>query len=43
MGLQVSAQHYRETEAETSVAGIDSFDCLKLINGIIGKRIVEDS
>lgn len=43
MGLQVFAQHNRETEAETSVAGIDSFNCLKLINGIIGKRIVEDS
>ena len=43
MGLQISSQHCRETETETSVAWIDSSDCLKLINGIEGNRIVEDS
>lgn len=43
MGLQTSAQHYKETETQTSVAWIDSFDCLKFINGIEGNRIVEDS
>lgn len=43
MSLQFTVQHHRETEAEISLACIDSFDCLKLINGIEGNRTVEDS
>jgi len=43
MGLQIFGQHHRETDTKTSVVWIDSFDCLKLIDGIEGNRIVEDS
>lgn len=43
MSLQITAQHHRETETEISLACIDSFDYLKLINGIEGNEIVEDS